>query len=113
GDVALPAHALAPGAYVLLTAEGFAPGAGGDVAPPPSATVLTLPSLGKSGLSNAGEALTLRSPEGDVVSRFPATPKPKAGASVARRRPDAPDDDARAFALTAPGGATPGGPNGL
>ncbi|MCU0683615.1 MAG: lamin tail domain-containing protein [Polyangiaceae bacterium] len=112
GEVVLPAQEIAPGAFVLLTAEGFVAGAGGDVTPLPSATVLTLPALGKSGLSNAGEALTLRSPGGDVVSRFPATPKPKPGVSVARQRPDSPDDDAGAFALTAPGGATPGGPNG-
>jgi Lamin Tail Domain len=111
GEVALPAHRLGPGEFVLLTAEGFVPGAGGDVAPAPAAKVLTLPSLGKSGLSNAGEALSLLTPGGAIVSRFPALPKPKSGASVARRRPDVPDDDAGGFVLSAPGGPTPGAPN--
>jgi lamin tail-like protein len=111
GEVALPPYELAAGAFVVLTAEGFEPGAGGDVAPLPSAGRLTLPSLGKSGLSNAGEALTLRPPGGEVVSAFPAAPKPKAGSSIARRRPDTPDDDAGGFFVSAPRGATPGGPN--
>ncbi len=112
GEVVLPAQRLAPGGFALLTAEGFVPGAGGDVAPAPAATIVTLPALGKSGLSNAGEALALRAPGGEVVSRFPAAPKPKPGASVARLRPESPDDDAGGFVVSAPGASTPGGPNG-
>ncbi|HEU4412846.1 MAG TPA: lamin tail domain-containing protein [Polyangiaceae bacterium] len=111
GEVGLPAHRLGPGEFVLLTPEGFVPGAGGDVAPAPSAARLTLPALGKSGLSNAGEALALRAPGGEIVSRFPALPRPKPGASVARRRPEVPDDDAGGFVVSAPGASTPGGPN--
>jgi hypothetical protein len=113
GEVVLPTHRLAPGAFVLLTAEGFEPGAGGDVAPGPGAARLTLPSLGTAGLSNGGEALALLAPGGEVVSRFPATPKPRPGASVARRRPDTPDDDRGGFVLSAPGASTPGAANGV
>lgn len=73
GEVPLPSFVLAPGARVLLVSEGFV-----DVSLDVEG-VLVLPSLGGNGLSNAGEALTLRDAAGVEVSTFPASPKPKAG----------------------------------
>jgi hypothetical protein len=65
--------------------------------------------LGKNGLSNSGEPLKLSRHDGTVISRFPALPKPKAGASVARVTPEAPDGEESSFVLsTAP---TPGASN--
>ena len=110
GSVALPAHRLEPGAFALLVSEDYAEPAW-DVAPPPGTTVLRLTSLGRSGLANSGEPLLLRAPEGSIISRFPGTPKPKPGVSVARVTPWALDDDPASFALHAAPGASPGAPN--
>jgi len=76
----------------------------------PAALLLRVPALCKGGLSNEGEALTLRAPSGEVVSRFPAR-KPKSGVSVVRTAPDALDDDPASFAPSENGSATPGAPN--
>jgi hypothetical protein len=108
GDTALPPATLAPGAFALVVNDAFVAGDGLDAAPAPGTLLLRVPHLGKSGLSNAGEALALRDGGGGVVSRFPAAPKPKAGLSVARRFAAAPDALAAGFVLTAP---TPGRTN--
>jgi hypothetical protein len=108
GETLLPPATLAPGAFALLVNEAFAAEDGSDAAPAPGTTILRVPHLGKNGLSNAGEALALRDGGGAVVSRFPASPKPKAGLSVARRFAAAPDGLPAAFALAAP---TPGRTN--
>lgn len=109
--VALPEHALAPGQHALLVSPAFSLDVAGDVAPAPKTVLLRLPSLGKAGLSNAGEPLRLLDPEGRVVSRFPALPASKAGVSWARVRPDAPDEDPTAFQRHPEPGASPGAPN--
>jgi len=111
GGVALPEHWLAPGSFALVAREDFAPAGGPDPVPGPAVTVLRVPSLGKNGLSNSGEALELSGPGGQVVSRFPALPKPKAGVSVARRATWTLDDDPLGFAHHGPPGASPGAPN--
>ena len=108
----LPARVLAPGQRALVVRPDFVPGAGGDIAPAPGTPLLTVQSLGKSGLSNAGEALELRDAGGAVLSRFPAH-KAKSGRSIARRAPDSADDDPNAFGEHADPGASPGGPNQL
>jgi hypothetical protein len=107
--VTLPSSVLAPGAYALVTARGFELGAIGDVAPVAGVPILRVEALGKGGLANSGEALTLRA-AGEVVSRAPAQPKPRPGVSVARRSPELPDD-ALSFGLHAEPGASPGAPN--
>ena len=48
--------------------------------------LLVLGALGGGSLSNSGAPLRLLSPENAVVSALPATPKPKPGRSLARRR---------------------------
>jgi hypothetical protein len=111
GTVLLPPHRLEPGAFVLLVSQGYSEQATWDVAPRSGTAVLRLLELGKNGLANSGEPLLLRSPEGTVVSRFPATPKPKPGVSVARAAPWALDDDAASFRLHGPPGASPGAAN--
>jgi hypothetical protein len=110
-SVALPAHELAPGAFALLVANGYAPDGEIDLVPPPDVTFVVLPRLGRSGLANAGELLRLRDSDGAIVSRFPARAAPGPGTSVARRTPDAPDAESASFASHAEPGASPGRAN--
>jgi hypothetical protein len=108
GETPLPSATLAPGAFALLVNETFVAADGVDPEPAAGTLILRVPHLGKNGLSNAGEALSLMDAGGAVVSRFPATPKPKAGRSVARLAPAAPDDVPSSFAIATP---SPGGTN--
>jgi hypothetical protein len=71
----------------------------------PTAKVIVVPRVGKSGLSNSGEALALHDATGWVSSRFPASPHPKNGRSVQRRTLSTQDNDADGFVLATP---TPG-----
>lgn len=91
---------LAPGARALIVAEGFDPSAGPD--PEPAAGTLLLRvqgRIGKDGLSNAGEVVTLRAPDGQVVSHYGGWVNVGAsswnGRSVHRVPQDDPCDDKR------------------
>jgi len=108
GETALPAVALPPGRFALVVNETFAPDDEVDVPPAEDAIVVRVPALGKNGLGNAGEIVRLLDMRGRIVSRFPAIPKPKAGQSVVRRSPDAPDGVSDSFQLAPP---TPGAAN--
>jgi len=79
-----------------------------DPSPAPAALILRVARLGQDGLSNAGEPLKLKDEHGAVISRFPAGPRPKAGMSLARRTPAAPDGLASGFMVAEP---TPGRAN--
>ena len=105
GDTVLPDVVLPAGQFALVVNETFVEDDEVDVGPLPEAILVRVPVLGKSGLSNSGELLRLVDPEGHTISRFPALPKPKAGKSVSRRTPDAPDGVSSSFAITKP---TPG-----
>lgn len=109
GRIALPDVELAPGELALLVSSAFQ-AASSDVPVPAGVRTVKLASLGSRGLSNSGEALLLVGPEG-TLSRFPGLIAKRAGHSVARRSPDAADDDAEAFAEHAEPGASPGAPN--
>ena len=109
--VALPPHELAPGNMVLLVGESYEPDPELDLVPPPDIPLVRLSGLGRNGLSNAGELIRLRDRDGLVVSRFPARKAPRAGRSVARRAPDAPDAASGSFGDHAPPGASPGRDN--
>lgn len=113
GQVVLPSFVLEPGAFVVLAREDFVEDVESDVPLLPGTPLLRLPSLGKNGLSNAGEPLWLRRPDGSLASTFPALPKPKPGVTVARRNADSPDQGVGAFSLHAAPGASPGGANAL
>jgi hypothetical protein len=106
GSIALPAAALAPQEYALLTREDFAPSAS-DVPPAPGARLIRVPELGTAGLSNSGESLALLAADSTVVSLLPALAA-KAGESLARRHTYSLDGDASAFTTGTP---TPGAPN--
>jgi hypothetical protein len=110
GDTVLPAWVLASGQRALVVRTDFVPGQGGDIAPALDTPLLRVESLGKSGLSNAGEALDLSDGAGALLSKFPAK-KAKPGRSVARRSASSADDDPDAFGEHADPGASPGGPN--
>jgi len=107
GRTPLPHAVVGPREYALLVREDFAPN-GIDVAPAPGAHLIRVPTLGKGGLSNAGERLSLVNGAGIECSVLPALAG-KAGQSLARRTPASADDDAKAFSFGTP---TPGVANG-
>ncbi len=113
GGVDLPAARVEAGAHLLLARDDFGEADPRDVPLAENTQIVRLPSLAKGGLSNSGEALTLRAADGRALSRFPPIAAPHAGVSLARRRPDAFDDDPTAFAEHAAPGASPGAPNQL
>jgi hypothetical protein len=108
GKTLLPEVTLGPGQFALVVNETFEMVDDVDVTPPDDVLLVRVPTLGKSGLSNGGEPLRLLDKQGFVVSRFPAIPKPKAGQSLARVVPDAPDGVSASFVVAQP---TPGGTN--
>jgi hypothetical protein len=108
GETPLPSVTLAPGGFALIVNEAFVEDNDYDPKPASSAQILRVPELGHAGLSNAGEPLTLRDAGGVAVSRFPSGPSSKAGMSVARRYPGAPDALLQAFTVAKP---TPGRTN--
>lgn len=107
GAAALPPAVLAPGAFALVVNETFVEDDEIDPVPAAGTVLLRVPELGKDGLKNDGEPLKLLDAEGHAVSRFPLSPKPKAGHSVARVSPAAPDGLPSSFAVSTP---TPGAP---
>ena len=113
GVTVLPAASLAPRQFALIVGEDYDAGAGSDLGPAPGTQLIVVPRVGKNGLSNSGEYLELKTPQGVVTSRFPATPKPKSGVSVARRRPDALFGVEGSFGLSEDPGASPGMANRL
>jgi hypothetical protein len=108
GATPLPAATLAPGAFALLVDADYSAAGGPDVPPAAGTALITVPHLGKQGLSHAGVDLYLLDAGGKTASSFPAKPKPQQGQSVARRAPSAPDGLAGSFALATP---SPGRPN--
>jgi hypothetical protein len=108
GVTPLPGGTLPPGGFALIVDEAYVAAGGPDVAPAAGTRILTVPSLGKKGLSTAGVELALLDGDGNTVSTFPAKPKPKQGGSVARLSPSAPDALPSSFALAVP---TPGWTN--
>lgn len=103
GRTALPHALLAPHEYALLVRDDFAPN-GADEPPAPETRLIRVPTLGKSGLSNAGERLSLVNNAGVECSVLPALAG-KPGQSLARRTPTSADEDAKAFSFGTP---TPG-----
>ncbi len=108
GDPVVGPHRIAPGARLLLVPSDFDPddtGPGGRDAPtPPGTTLVRMDrALGNAGLSNAGEPLFLRDPEGRRVSSAPATPAPREGWCTVRTSAD-PRTGAAAGFDYAPGG---------
>jgi len=108
GRTPLPHQSLAPQEFALLVRDDFAPNAGDE--PPAAGTrLIRLPTLGKSGLSNAGEQLSLVDGAGLPCSVLPAL-SGKAGQSLARRTPASADSDPKSFSFGTP---TPGVANEL
>lgn len=107
GEALLPPAVLPPGMYALIVNAQFTPDGELDPAPSPDTLLLPVTKLGKDGLKNDGEPLKLRAPDGTIVSRFPAAPKPKPGFSVTRVSPSVPDGAPSSFAVSTP---TPGAP---
>jgi hypothetical protein len=66
----LPAGKLAPGRRAVVVGKGYKPGSL-DPSPVSGALLVRLDrALGDSGLSNAGEVIVLRDPQGRVVSAY-------------------------------------------
>jgi hypothetical protein len=100
GLTPLPTFELAPGAFALLANENLDTSADRPAAP--GCQIVHVPKLGKSGLSNQGEALALLDAAGNARSRLPATPRPKPGQSLNRTRMESPYEDGGNFTLATP-----------
>lgn len=111
GSVVLPSAWIAPGGYALLVNETYDAKAIQDPVPEPNVSLVRLPRLARSGISNQGETLRLRDKSDMVVSTFPGTPKPAPGVSIARGAPWQADGDPATFGLHAAPGASPGAAN--
>ncbi|MEI9939666.1 MAG: lamin tail domain-containing protein [Pseudomonadota bacterium] len=103
GRTPLPHATLAPHEFALLVRDDFASNSS-DQPPVAGARLIRLPALGKSGLSNAGERLSLVDSAGVERSVLPALVG-KAGQSLARRSPASEDSNPQAFSFGTP---TPG-----
>ncbi|MCG5055863.1 MAG: lamin tail domain-containing protein [Myxococcales bacterium] len=95
----LPDLVVPSGGRVVVVAEGFVEGPGADPEPAPGIPLVRVPGrLGRDGLSNAAEALTLRAPDGKVASHYGAWVDMSAsawnGRSTVRVPPDDPCDRA-------------------
>lgn len=109
----LPQVKLDPEHFALVVPEEFETRAGWAIVPEANTRVIRVSRLGTGGLSNSGEALRLVSPSGKLVSRFPPSPPPKPGVSVARRDPWSPDDVVGLFAPHSAPGESPGAANSV
>jgi hypothetical protein len=108
--VELPAATVRPGRFALVVAERYDPDSWVDTPAAPGTVLVRVPSLGKAGLSNSGEPIRLRSPDGSASSVVPAVESREPGRPIARIAPDASDDDSRSFVM-GPHGGTPGREN--
>jgi hypothetical protein len=111
GIAVLPAGVLGPGAFALVITDAYEDDDGVDPVAAPGTLFLRVPALGRDGLSNEGERLSLRDAGGAILSTFPAM-KAKNGISNARLAPDVLDADLDGFAPSSNGSATPGAANG-
>ncbi len=109
GETLLPSATLKPGGYGLLVGQAYRADPEMDVIPAASAVPLVVPKIGQGGLLNAGEALSLLDPEGQLVSKIPAL-EGAAGVSVVRVSVWA-SDLPSSFVLHGPPGASPGEPS--
>lgn len=113
GDVIAGPRLVPPGARALLVSDRFDPddrGPGGADAPVPPGVILVRldGSIASGGLSNSGEALFLRDPEGRRVSAAPAEPPPRQGVCTVRVASDPRTGARGSFDYDAEGGCTPG-----
>ena len=111
GAAILPDIELEANAYAVVVNQSYAPEPDYDLVPLETSVLVVVERLGKSGLSNEGEALRLSGPDGAVVSRFPSLRAPEPGVSAARLTPWADDGAPDAFAPHGAPGASPGAPN--
>lgn len=111
GGLELPATVVHPGEYVLVVRDDFDASLPGDVPVADFVKLVRVPQIGQSGLSNAGESLTLLATSGDTISRFLAVPAKTAGFSIARPEWWSLDDDLASLSPHGGQGAFPGGAN--
>lgn len=109
GNLLTRAFLLPAGARALFVADAFDADDTRDDTPAPGVPLVRIgTSLGSGGLSNAGEPLYLRDPDGRRVSAAPALVPAAPGACVVRASPDPRDGAPAAFRHDALGGCTPG-----
>jgi hypothetical protein len=108
GDVIAEGVVLSAGGRVLVVPSGFEPESEADPPVPPGALLARVDgSIGSAGLSNAGEPLYLRDPDGRRVSAAPPFAS-EPGACLVRRAEHPRTGVAGAFELRSP--CTPGTP---
>lgn len=111
GDL-LPAPLLLhAGARLLIVSDDFDPTSGADARPPSGTTLARIgASIGSSGLSNGGEPLFLRDPEGRRVAEMPAVAAPGPGVCIARLVPPSRDSPSGGYGPAEHRACTPGTP---
>jgi hypothetical protein len=102
----LPSAILPPGAFALITAEGFVDGLAGEAAPPKGIERIFVERL------RLTATLAITEPSGAVLSQFPPTTSTRTVAR-GRRATDTPDDAPNAFGWDARNSATPGRANAI
>lgn len=71
GGDKLPGETIAPGGYALVVAAAYDPADPSDPAPRAGTTIVKIEGrIGRDGLSNSGEAVRLRGPDGEIVSLY-------------------------------------------
>lgn len=104
GGTPLPDLRLAPGEIGLIVRDDFV--VGPDIVPDAAALAIVVPSIGKNGLRNSGETVSLRDATGAIISQISARNCPE-GVSAVRTDPWAPDGESSIIEHPAPG-ASPG-----
>lgn len=107
GAITLPSARIMPGQFALIVAHDYDPHCWLDTPAPPSVQLIRVPQVATGGISNSGEPLRLVDATLREVSRIPAIASKRAGHSIARVTPQAPDDAPESFRLH-PNGGTPG-----
>jgi len=113
GDVITRSFVVPAGGRALVVSDAFDPDDGVDVPVPPGVVLVRIgSSIASGGLSNGGEPLFLRDPEGRRVSAAPSTPAPRRGVCLVRIAADGRTGAVGTFAYDPDDTCTPGLPNG-
>lgn len=115
-----PGLRIAPGQRALVVGSAYDPRgdtrSGDEPVAPGTPVAVMRGAVAGRGLRDTGADLTLRAPDGVVVSRVPGADPgraPRAGVSLVRADLDLDDDDPAAWTWDARDGSTPGAPDRL
>ena len=107
GGVRLEPIVLRPGQFGVVVGQEYDFNSWLDTPIAESAIIIRVPRVAHGGITNSGEPLRLVDQQGHGVSSVPAIASKRAGESIARVTPDAPDHAPESFRMS-PDGGTPG-----